>query len=73
MLRWIILLVEGFHLPRSWVAWLSGWMLDITLPRITSFRKSTPSAGFSATSRGAYEALASWFAITSQECNTWLR
>lgn len=59
----IILVTEGFHLPRSWAsfhwaAWQSGQTLDIALSRSTAFRQQSPNLRFSAISMVTREGLA---------------
>lgn len=59
----IILVTEGFHLPRSWAsfqwaAWQNGRELDIALSRSTAFRQPSETARFTPVTMVAREGLA---------------
>lgn len=59
----IILVTEGFHLPRSWAsfhwaAWQKGQRFDIALAHSTVFRQQSPNSRFPAISMVVREGLA---------------
>lgn len=59
----IILVTEGFHLPRSWAsfhwaAWQKGQRFDIALAHSTAFRQQSSNSRFSAISMVVREGLA---------------
>lgn len=59
----IILVTEGFHLPRSWAsfhwaAWQNDHVFDIALAHSTTFRQQSSNSRFPATSMVVREAMA---------------
>lgn len=57
----IRLVTEGFHLPRSWLAfkWAGGYHIDLAFSE--RFRSQTPSSRFPGTTMILREAAAVWF------------
>jgi uncharacterized SAM-binding protein YcdF (DUF218 family) len=59
----IILVTEGFHLPRSWVSMQLFGRYDIALARSVAFRQTSPNAEFPQVTLVIREVLAIWFNI----------
>ncbi len=57
----IILVTEGFHLPRSWASLKYFGDFDIALARSVAFRKTSPNAKWPWLTMCLREALAIWF------------
>jgi uncharacterized SAM-binding protein YcdF (DUF218 family) len=57
----IILVTEGFHLPRSWVSMKLFGVYNIALAHSVAFRQSNPNSKFPQFTMCFREALAIWF------------
>ncbi|MCP5073337.1 MAG: YdcF family protein [Rhodobacteraceae bacterium] len=57
----IILVTEGFHLPRSWASFKYFGDYDVALARSVAFRKTSPNANWPWLTMCLREALAIWF------------
>jgi len=59
----IILVTEGFHLPRSWASFKLFSKVEIGLARSVAFRQTSPNARYPQVSMVVREVLAIWYNV----------